>query len=199
MQWCLVFNETNRSGSWAIIFKSLELGIWAPRPWLPLCVCGRFRAIGKDASCCVWALSAQTKPARSSSHLVSLMSGDRRSSRQCGGRRMLQSKILWLADCPPASQMHLGVSRMPQRYRHVSKRPTPVLGLFSATHRLWARRKTNGRGGQKLGRCSGTFPDAKTPPKLAGDRDRYWGWRTRRSPRTHLFYWRVMTYCRRCS
>ena len=32
--------------------------------------------------------------------------------------------------------MHLVVSRMPQRYRHVSKRPTPVLSLFSATHRL---------------------------------------------------------------
>jgi len=32
--------------------------------------------------------------------------------------------------------MHLGVSSMPQRYRHVPKRPTPVLSLSSATHRL---------------------------------------------------------------
>jgi len=45
----------------------------------------------------------QTKSTRSSSHLVLLMSRDRRSSRQFGGRRMLQSKIIWLADC---SQRH---------------------------------------------------------------------------------------------
>jgi len=83
---------------------------------------------------CVWA-AVQTKSTRSSSHLVSLMSGDRRSSGQLGGRRMLQSKIIRLADCSSAPQMHLGVSRMPQRYRHVPKRPTQFLSLFSATHR----------------------------------------------------------------
>ena len=64
------------------------------------------------------------------------MLGDRRSSRQFGGRRMLQSKIIWLADCSSAPEMHLGVSSMPQPYRHVPKRPTPVLSLFSAAHRF---------------------------------------------------------------
>jgi len=49
----------------------------------------------------------QNPQSRSSSHLVLLMSGDRRSSRQFGGRRMLQSKIIWLADCSSAPQMHL--------------------------------------------------------------------------------------------
>jgi len=29
--------------------------------------------------------------------------------------------------------MHLGVSNMPQQYKHVPKRPTQVLKLFSAT------------------------------------------------------------------
>jgi len=67
-----------------------------------------------------------------------LMLRDRSSSRQLGGRRMLQSKMILLADCCSAPQMHLGVSSMPLRYRHVPKRPTPVLSLslFSATHRL---------------------------------------------------------------
>jgi len=44
---------------------------------------------------CVWA-AVQTKSIRSSKPF---MSGDRRSSRQFGGRRMLQSKIIWLGDC----------------------------------------------------------------------------------------------------
>ena len=43
-----------------------------------------------------------------------------------------------------------GPASMPQRYRHVSKRPTPVLRLFGVTRRLrgscWARRETNCRG-----------------------------------------------------
>jgi len=34
----------------------------------------------------------------------------RRSSRQFVARRMLQPKIIWLADCSSAPQMHLGVS-----------------------------------------------------------------------------------------
>ena len=41
--------------------------------------------------------------------------------------------------------MHLGVSRMPQRYRHIPKRPTPVLSLFSATHRLRGSSEPDGR------------------------------------------------------
>jgi len=41
--------------------------------------------------------------------------------------------------------MHLGVSRMPQRYRHVPKRPTPVLSLCSATHRLRGNSEPDGR------------------------------------------------------
>ena len=49
---------------------------------------------------------------------------------------MLQSNVIRLADCSSAPQMHLGVSSMPQRYRHVPKGPTPLLSLFSATHRL---------------------------------------------------------------
>jgi len=36
-------------------------------------------------------------------------------------RRTLQSKIIWLADCCSAPQMHLGVYSMPQRYRLVLK------------------------------------------------------------------------------
>ena len=73
------------------------------------------------------------------------MSGDCRSSRQFGGRRMLQSKIIWLADCSSAPQVHLGVSGMPQRYRYVPKRPTPFLSLFSATHRLRGSSESDGR------------------------------------------------------
>jgi len=73
------------------------------------------------------------------------MSGDRRSSRQFEGRRMVQSKVIWLAGCSSAPQMHLGVSWMPQRYRHVPKRPTPVLSLFSATHRLRGSSEPYGR------------------------------------------------------
>ena len=45
---------------------------------------------------------------------------------------MLQSKIVRLAYCSSAPQMHLGVSSMPQRYKHVPKRPAPVLNLFCA-------------------------------------------------------------------
>jgi len=45
---------------------------------------------------------------------------------------MLQSKLIRLADCSSAPQMRSGASRMPQRYRHVPKRSTPVLSLFSA-------------------------------------------------------------------
>jgi len=88
--------------------------------------------LAQTSSSCVWA-AVQTKSTRSSSHVVLLMLRDRRSSRRFGGGRMLQSKMIWLADCSSAPQMHLGVSRMPQRYRHVPKRPTPVLNLFSAT------------------------------------------------------------------
>jgi len=73
------------------------------------------------------------------------MSGDRSSSRQFGGRRMLQSKIIWLADCSSAPQMHLGVSSMPQRYMHVPKRLAPVLSLVSATHRLRGSSEPGGR------------------------------------------------------
>ena len=73
------------------------------------------------------------------------MSRDRRSCRQFGGRRILQSKIICLADCSLAPQMELGVSRMPQRYRHVPKRPTPILSLFSATHRLRGSSEPDGR------------------------------------------------------
>ena len=79
-------------------------------------------------SSCMWA-AVQTKSTKSSSHLVLLMSGNRRPSRQFGRRRMLQSKIIRLVDCSSAPQMHLGVSRMPQRCRHVPKRPMPVLSL----------------------------------------------------------------------
>ena len=57
----------------------------------------------------VWA-AVQIKSTRPSSHLVLLISGDRRSSRQVGGWRMLQSKIIWLADSSSAPQLHLGVS-----------------------------------------------------------------------------------------
>ena len=56
---------------------------------------------------------------------------------------------LWLADCHSAPQMHLGVSRMPQRYRHVPKRPTPVLSLLSAIHRLRGISEPDGR--QRVG------------------------------------------------
>ena len=70
---------------------------------------------------------------------------DRRSSRRFGGRKMLQSKIVWLAHCSPAPQMHLGVSNLPQRYKHVPKVPTPIRGLFSATHRLPVSSESGGR------------------------------------------------------
>jgi len=70
---------------------------------------------------------------------------DRSSSRQFGGRRISQSKIIWLGDCSSAPQMHLDVSSMPRRYRHVPKRPTPVLSLFSATHRLRGSSEPGGR------------------------------------------------------
>jgi len=73
------------------------------------------------------------------------MLGNLRSSRQFGGRRLLQSKIIWLAECSLAPQMHLDVSSMPQRYSHVPKRPTPVLRLFSATHRLRGSSEPVGR------------------------------------------------------
>ena len=53
-----------------------------------------------------------------------------------GGGGCYKLKIIWLADCSSAPQMHLGVSSMPHRYRHVPKWPTPVLSLFSAAHRL---------------------------------------------------------------
>ena len=104
----------------------------------------KLKANSNASSSCVWA-AVQTKSTRSSSHLMLLMSGDRRSSRQFGERRMLQSKIIWLADCSSAPQMHLGVSRMPQRYRRVPKRPTPVLSLFCATHRLRSSSEPDGR------------------------------------------------------
>ena len=77
------------------------------------------------SSSCVWA-AVQTKSTRSSSNLVLLMSGDRRSSRQFGGRRMLQSKIIWSADCSSALQMYLGASSMPQWYRHAQARRQDV-------------------------------------------------------------------------
>ena len=48
-------------------------------------------------------------------------------------------------DCTSAPQMHLGVTRMPQWYRHLPKRPTPVLSLFSATHRLRGSSEPDGR------------------------------------------------------
>jgi len=83
---------------------------------------------------CVWA-TVQTKSTWSSSHLVLLMVAERRSFSQFGGRRMSQSKIIWLTDCSSAPQMHLGVSSMPQRDRYVPKRSTQVLSPFSATHR----------------------------------------------------------------
>jgi len=92
----------------------------------------------------MWAL-VQTKSTRSWSYLLLLMTGDRRSFKQFGGRRMLQSKIIWLADCSSAPQMHLGVSSMLQRYRHLPKRPTPVLSVFSATHRLRGSSEPGGR------------------------------------------------------
>ena len=38
--------------------------------------------------------------------------GDHRSNRQFAGRRMLQPRIIWLADCSSAPQMHLVVSSM---------------------------------------------------------------------------------------
>jgi len=41
--------------------------------------------------------------------------------------------------------MHLGVSSMPQQYRHVPKQRTPVLSLFSATHRLQDSTEPDGR------------------------------------------------------
>ena len=47
-------------------------------------------------------------------------------------RRMSQSKIIWLADCSSAPQMHLGVSNKNLWYKRVPKRPTPVLNLFRA-------------------------------------------------------------------
>ena len=97
-----------------------------------------------SSSSCVWA-ALQTKSARSSSHFVLLMSGDRKSSGQFGGLKLSQSKIILLADCSSAPQTHLGVSGMPQRYRHVSKRLTPVLSLFSATHRLRGSSEPDGR------------------------------------------------------
>jgi len=65
-------------------------------------------------------------------------------------RRMPQSRIIWMADCSSAPQTHLGVSSMPQRYRHVPKRPTPVLTLFSATHRLRGSSEPNGGKGQLI-------------------------------------------------
>ena len=37
---------------------------------------------------------------------------------------------------PTAPQRHRCISSMPQRYGHAPKRPTLVLSLFSATHRL---------------------------------------------------------------
>ena len=73
------------------------------------------------------------------------MLGDRRSSRRFGGQRMSQSSIVWIADCSLAPQMHLGVSSMPQRWRHVPKRPTPVLNQFSATHRHRGSSEPDGR------------------------------------------------------
>ena len=44
-----------------------------------------------------------------------------------------------------APQMHLNVSSMPQRYRHVPKRATPALSQFSATHRLRGSSESDGR------------------------------------------------------
>jgi len=60
-------------------------------------------------------------------------------------RRMSQSKITWMANCSSAQQMHLDVSSMPQRCRHVPKPPTPVLNLFSATRRLRGSSEPDGR------------------------------------------------------
>ena len=106
-----------------------------------ICLAGQNPTRGPS---CVWA-AVQTKSTRSSSHSVLLMSRDRMSSRQFGGRRMLQAKIIWLADCSSASQVHLGVSRMFQQYKNVPKRPTPVLSLFSASHRLRGSSEPDGR------------------------------------------------------
>ena len=62
---------------------------------------------------------------------------------------MPQSSVVWMADCSSAPHIHFSVSSVPQQYMHITKWPTPVLSLFSATNRLrgklWARRKANGR------------------------------------------------------
>ena len=49
-----------------------------------------------------------------------LMLGYRRSSRQFGGRRMLQSKMRWLLDCFLGPQTRSGVSSMLKRYSPVA-------------------------------------------------------------------------------
>jgi len=76
-------------------------------------------------------VSSGSKSTRSSSYLVLLLLRDRGPSRRFGGRRMLSSKITWLANCSSAPRMHLAASCMPQRYRHVPKWPTPVLAYLA--------------------------------------------------------------------
>ena len=100
------------------------------------------------SSSCVWA-AVQTKLTRSSNHIVFLMIGDRRSSRRFGGRRTLPSKIRWLVNCSSAPQLQLGISNKPQGYRHVPRRRTPVLSLFSATRSV--RLISEPGGGQTAG------------------------------------------------
>jgi len=71
--------------------------------------------------------AVQTKPTRPSNHLVLLKLGSRRSSRQFGGRRMLQSKIIWLADC--------GGVALSRATLHHSRRLKPVFISAAAWRR----------------------------------------------------------------
>jgi len=125
---------------WFGLRNETRLQLWseANRPTAVLEKCQRIW------SSCVWA-AVQTKHTRSSSHLVLLMSGDRRSSRRFGGRKMLQSKMRRLADCVSAPQMHMCVFSAPQRCRLVPKRPTALLGLLRSTHRLRVSSEPDGR------------------------------------------------------
>jgi len=114
------------------------------------------------ASSCVWA-AVQTKSTRSSSHLVLLKLGDRRSARRFGGRKMLQSKIKWLADCSSAPQMDLGVSTEAcpsgTSMYHSGWRQFSVYSVLPTDSGVaMSRWEANGRGDWKLRWWCGTFP-----------------------------------------